>query len=197
MDYEEMMRIPQNEEEWIRLYEYLKEGLYRYIYYRVGMNQQDTEDILQTVFLSVIKDVNHYNSARGDLVSWIYGIARNKIVDCHRRQQALSLPVRTPPEIDLQTIEIFSSIDQRSLPEQLLERREIALFLDAALSTLPHRYSYVLTKKYYEKYTMREIAKDLGVTEKAVESLLDRAREALRQGLKSISKETFSMEDYR
>jgi RNA polymerase sigma-70 factor (ECF subfamily) len=59
--------------------------------------------------------------------------------------------------------------------------RERAERVAAALAELPERYEAVLRMKYLDRSSVGEIAAQTGETEKAVESLLGRARAAFRE----------------
>jgi RNA polymerase sigma-70 factor (ECF subfamily) len=59
--------------------------------------------------------------------------------------------------------------------------RERAERVAAALAGLPERYEGVLRMKYLDRLSVAEIAATSGETEKAVESLLTRARAAFRE----------------
>jgi DNA-directed RNA polymerase specialized sigma24 family protein len=53
---------------------------------------------------------------------------------------------------------------------------------------MPPRYQTALRKKYLEDRPVMAIAEELSMTEKAVEGLLSRAREAFRNTFKAIGK---------
>ena len=65
----------------------------------------------------------------------------------------------------------------------LLMRRERLELTRAALSRLPPRDAEILLLKYGERWSYRQIAERLGVTEKAVDCRLLRARAQLRSEL--------------
>jgi DNA-directed RNA polymerase specialized sigma24 family protein len=55
------------------------------------------------------------------------------------------------------------------------------LLTGAALTSLPYRWEQVLRWKYCHDLPVAEIGAQLGISEKAVESILSRARAAFRQ----------------
>jgi RNA polymerase sigma-70 factor (ECF subfamily) len=65
-------------------------------------------------------------------------------------------------------------------PQQQLLRDEVARRVHQTVSELPIRYAQALTWKYSDGLPVTEIALRLGVSAKAAESLLTRAREAFR-----------------
>ena len=52
--------------------------------------------------------------------------------------------------------------------------------MNDVLSLLPEKYTKILVKKYVDLRSVRDIAQEAGQSEKAVESLLGRARTAFR-----------------
>ena len=68
-------------------------------------------------------------------------------------------------------------------PLALLMRRERLLLVRQALLNLPARDAEMLQLKYGERWSYRQIAAHLGITERAVDSRLLRAREQLRREL--------------
>jgi RNA polymerase sigma-70 factor (ECF subfamily) len=66
-------------------------------------------------------------------------------------------------------------------PDDALERRELTRLVQVALDTLPGRYGDVLEWKYIDGASVAEIAARLGSSDKAVESMLSRARRAFRE----------------
>jgi RNA polymerase sigma factor (sigma-70 family) len=71
-------------------------------------------------------------------------------------------------------------------PEEDLERREMARLVRVALDFLPSHYGDVLEWKYIQELSVAEIATRLGVTSKAAESMLARARNAFREGFEAL-----------
>ena len=78
------------------------------------------------------------------------------------------------------------------VPEQEVEADQLATLMDGdlagrvdqALKTLPERQRLALTLFHYEGMSQIEVGEILGVSDEAVESLLSRARRALRAMLK-------------
>jgi RNA polymerase sigma-70 factor (ECF subfamily) len=71
-------------------------------------------------------------------------------------------------------------------PLRLLMRRERLDLTRQALARLPPRDAEMLLLKYGERWSYRQIAEHLGITDRAVDSRLLRAREALRQQLATL-----------
>jgi len=61
--------------------------------------------------------------------------------------------------------------------------QETSLVVEQALSSLPLDYQYVLTLKYIEDMSVKEIRQIMGRSVKSVEGLLSRARRELKAKL--------------
>src|SRR2546423_1148925 len=68
-----------------------------------------------------------------------------------------------------------------SSPDPGVTERERAERIAAALAQLPERYEAALRMKYLDRRSVAEMAAEWGETEKAIESLLSRARAAFRE----------------
>lgn len=173
---------PQAVEELIERY---VDGVYGFVFHRVGSRGrsvavEDVEDTCQEVFLAAIGAIGSY---RGDstLYVWLCGIASNKAREIRRRAGR-----RMKLEIALETMEgglldILRRLDEELLPQEVLERDEVRETVGLALTSLPPRHRDVLHMKYVEGQSVREIARLLKTGEKAIESLLTRARNGFKQ----------------
>ena len=68
------------------LYEQYATPLYRYIYFRVT-RKEDSEDILQTVFLKAYRALPKFRNQGKNPLSFFYTIARNAIIDYRRKKK--------------------------------------------------------------------------------------------------------------
>jgi len=129
----------------------------------------DADDVAQEAFLRVWRRAGSYDPAAGRFTTWLYRIVLNLAIDGRRRQrhveieQALEVPDGAPG------------------PVQLLMAEERGRWLAAAMAALPERQRAALALFHMEGLSAREAAQVMNVTEKAFESLLTRARSALRQ----------------
>ncbi len=75
----------------------------------------------------------------------------------------------------------------RADPLRAANREQVRESILAALDYLPAPYGDILEWKYLRDMSMAEIARRLGRSPKAVESLLTRAREAFRESFSLLS----------
>ena len=101
--------------------------------------------------------------------SWLMEIVRNTALDRCRRKKLESGE------------EGLFSLEDRHLPEEEVEKKELQQLVRKVLSTMPEEYQELLILKHMEGLSYREIGQRLGMSESAVESKLFRARKLLRE----------------
>ena len=139
------------------LYDRYAPVVWRYVYARM----RDThagQDVLSETFLAAIRGLRNGASA-DNVAGWLTGIARNKLADWHRQRGESARN------------ETASAIEETSSSSSV-----VAEVLDG----LSPEERVILEWKYLDRLTVREIAERLTRTEKAVEGLLYRARNAFR-----------------
>jgi len=141
------------------------------------------EDLVQEVFLRVIRARDRYQpTAR--FSTWLYRIVFNMAVNETQRSSnrgALSLDQPLGADGEGGTIEIHDS--RVELPSASLERDDVVRAVRQAIAALPDQQRAALILAKYHDTPYAEIAEILGSSEKAIKSLIHRARETLRQTL--------------
>ena len=166
--------------------------LYRFVHFRLGGNEQRVEDLVQDTFLVALERLRGFDG-RSSLHTWLCGIAKNKIRDVRRTRRLRSLEdaiEEADPEIDA----ILAEISREPLPDRVLERAETRELVGATLSSLPPEYAAALVQKYVEGRSVAEIAREHGKGEKAVESVLTRARLAFARVFELLAKKRGGLE---
>ena len=139
----------------------------------------EREDLVQEVFLRVIRARERWQpTAR--LSTWLYRIAFNLSVNrSQRRTPEVSL------DADPGRSDETHEFDDPSAPQpsEALERNDVVDAVQAAIAALPETQRMALVLARFEDQSLAEIAQVLESTEKAVKSLVHRARENLRARL--------------
>ena len=168
------------------LYSLYFDRLYSLVYNHVGMDHGNAEEVVQETWLAVVKSVKKFKG-QSQPYTWLCSIAWHKIRDfqrLHYRDVAKLQRLSTANGIsELQLI------DTSPLPAVVIEQEETKELVRIALASLPVHYEQVLTLKYIEGMSAKEISQVLNKSAKSVESLLDRARLVLRNEIIQISKE--------
>ena len=139
----------------------------------------DREDLVQEVFLRVIRARERYQpTAR--FTTWLYRIVFNLAVNrTQRKRTELSLDGALEGE-DGRKLDLK---DQGPGPSSGLERSDATQAVRRAIAALPEKQRIALILAKYEEQPYAEIARVLGSSEKAIKSLVHRARENLREAL--------------
>jgi RNA polymerase sigma-70 factor (ECF subfamily) len=156
------------------LFDKYKTKLLNFVYRFVG-NQIDAEDITQEVFLRVYNSKNKYKP-KSKFSTWIYKIAKDLCIDYLRKHKHEIIP------IDEEIIQQLSD-KTNDEPNVSAERNEINKIIHSALFSLPVNQRTALYLKVYENKSYKEIAQILGCSVSAVESLIFRARQSLKEKL--------------
>jgi len=154
--------------------------LYRLVFHSVRRDQAAAEDIVQDVFLSAIRSARGFEG-NSMLYTWLVGIARHKTVDYYRDEQKEAHHEMKSPD-DAPT-GLKAVADHRSSIADDLESIELKDAVAEALAALPLDYRQVLLLKYVEGMTIPEIGQVLKRSAKAIDGLLTRARQSLRENL--------------
>ncbi len=154
--------------------------LYRFALARVDGNADDAEDIVQATMIKALAKLHTWRGG-ATLFTWLCAISRREIADRRLRIGARpSVPlVEDAPDIRDRVAALAANAAER--PDAALERRELTRLVQVTLDTLPARYGDVLEWKYIDEVGVSEIAGRLRSSNKAVESLLGRARRAFRE----------------
>lgn len=159
-----------------------QDKLSRYVRRLGTASAEDTEDILQDIFLKVYLNLNDFDQ---DLKfsSWIYRIAHNQVISHFRKRQAR--PEAHSQSIDndgLQLLATDMSLDGQS---DVIIRQEIII---SALKKLEPKYREILVLKFFEDKSYQEISDILKKPLGTVASLMNRAKKALKNAMPDESK---------
>jgi RNA polymerase sigma-70 factor (ECF subfamily) len=153
----------------------------------------DVSDVIQDVLIEANRRLPDYlaNSAGMGFHLWLRQIARDRIIDAHRRHRVSarrsvdrerSLDVRV--DDDRSAAELFTQIsDGGRSPAQEATDRELARQIEAAIAELPEHDGEILVMRHFEQLTNQEIAQALGLTEPAASMRYLRALKRLREKL--------------
>lgn len=149
------------------------------MYVRKGIHPALAEELVQKTVFDAVKGRNTFDRTKGAAEQWIFGIARNNLAIEMRRRESR-------PKLNTDIGAYLKAIDTKPLPAEILEQNETARAVRDALDKLDAKDRTVLQAKYLEDLPAKEIAKNMNTTEKAIHSLLYRARNALRDKLKDF-----------
>jgi RNA polymerase sigma-70 factor (ECF subfamily) len=149
--------------------------------WRMTGNRSDGEEIAQEAFARVWLNAAKWRSAEeggtARVGTWLYRVVFNLCIDRKRKVRWDVLD---------ETMEIADESDDAA---RILQRQETAREVAAAVASLPERQRMALVLCFYEGMSNIEAAKILSLSVGAVESLLVRARRALKEKLAHLNAE--------
>lgn len=160
------MHLVQNEKEWFQKvfddhYDYIR----NYLYYLSG-DMGLSEDLVQDVFLKLWEQIAKVK--RDTVLSLLFTIARNLYFKSHRRKK-----------LDLQFFSFLDSDKREQSPEYQLELKEFDQKLQKAISGLPEKARTAFLLNRIDEMSYAQIADSLGVSVKAVEKNISKAKKIL------------------
>lgn len=155
-------------------------------------NRKLAEDLVQETFISAFKNRNTFED-RGNPLSWLFAILRNKIIDHYRA-------VQRKPQSSLDDIENPDALffnengmwKERAAPHSwgdngldLMERSEFLEVFEKCQSQLSHNQKMAFVFKYIEGWPAKKICKELDITASNYWVLIHRAKLVLRECLEN------------
>jgi RNA polymerase sigma-70 factor (ECF subfamily) len=154
----------------VEIYERHQASIFTYIYYRVS-GQEIAEDLTAEVFVRMVSRIKDYVDRGRPILTWLYVIARNLIVDHYRNKCSVGqMPLREEL-IAGDCGDPIKAADSRLIQDNLM----------MALSFLTEEQRLVILLKIFEDRENAEVAAILGKSERAIRSLQHRALAALRR----------------
>jgi RNA polymerase sigma-70 factor (ECF subfamily) len=158
------------------LYKRYSPRVFGYLYQRLNGNIEEAEDITAEVFAKVYQKIDTFEVRGAPLSSWLFRIARNRLIDSVRRRP-------DQPEIGLDNAPsltggpVFHGVDQQMAIE----------LLKSGLSRITPEQRQVIVLRFLEDKSLAETAAVTQRTEEAVKKLQSRGLAALRRGIECLS----------
>lgn len=165
------------EELWQELYD----GLRAFIARRVN-DQGHVDDILQDVFVRVHRQMDTVSNP-GRIVSWIYQVTRNAIIDHYRKPgRQREIPLGLSAELEL--LDEVSETSTATPPGDAAEpRAELAACLRPMIERLSQDYRDAITLVEIDGLTQQAAATQMGLSLSGIKSRVQRGRARLKQML--------------
>ncbi|MCD8538592.1 MAG: sigma-70 family RNA polymerase sigma factor [Leadbetterella sp.] len=155
--------------------------------YRLTNDEDDANDLLQDTYMKAFRFINSFQQGT-NAKAWLFRILKNSFINDYRKKS------KEPSKIDYQEVEtvynsnedaeVESTTDLRIEAVQDLIGDEVA----TALNSLPVDFRTVIILCDIEGFTYEEMAKILDIPIGTVRSRLHRARNLLKEKLRSYAK---------
>ena len=179
---EELLRqiLAGDEGAFIVLYRRWQSGIYRFALRMCG-SEALAEDVTQEVFMILMREGGRYDSGKGSLSAYLYGIARFQVLRKMQRE-------RTMVSMDDDNNEVTEEMMATSFDPLLdLSRAETVQSVRDAIGVLPVHYREVVVLCELHELSYADAAQVLGCAIGTVRSRLHRARGLLVEKLRPVA----------
>ena len=149
------------------VYESCAEPLYKFFFYRL-LSEEKAEDLCSDVFLKAFEKMSQYDAQKGTVLCWLYGIAKNVLVDYYRKNI---------PQENIETLYEIPSLC--NIEHEVLQRLEVQDVMKT-LHSFPLETRRILLYRLWDEMSYAEIATLTGRTEASVKMLVSRTLKTLR-----------------
>ena len=156
------------EQQFLKAFERFADAIFKHCFFRVS-DREVAKDLVQETFSRTWEHIALGKEVR-DYRAFLYRIANNLIVDFYRKKRAISL--EDVSEAEKKTL----FYDERGDREVAYDARRVLV----AIQKLPEDYQKVVTMRYIDGLTPKEIAAVLGESENAISVRIHRGVEKLR-----------------
>ncbi len=153
------------------LYDYYFPRVYNYVRYRIG-DATAADDVTALVFERALANLVRYHADRAPFAAWLFGIARNAVIDHLRRRR-----VRRLLSLDA----LRNAAGAGPSPHEAVVGAERHAALLAAVARLNERERDLIALRFAARLTNRRIAELTGLSASNVGVILHRAVQKLRE----------------
>jgi RNA polymerase sigma-70 factor (ECF subfamily) len=171
------LQTAESEESMRALYRAYGPELYGFAVSALG-DRGHAEELVQEVFTRVWRHAGSFDPERASFRTWLYGIARNAIIDLKRRQSVRpALAAHAPDD------------DERGKLDASLENALLRWQINSALARLTPEHRQVIRLAHFQGLTLREISERTGLPLGTVKSRTSYALRGLRLALEEMGME--------
>ncbi len=152
--------------------------IFSFVFNMLG-NYDDTEDLLQEIFIKVYKNLSKYDNSKSSFRTWLYRISSN-----HTINYLKSAYYKRKTSSELDTTYLESDID---IEEELIKDQEIRQILKIIKRKLSEKHQKIIILHYFSGLSVKEIGQILNIPEKTI-------YKAIKSSIEKIKKEVTTNE---
>jgi RNA polymerase sigma-70 factor (ECF subfamily) len=154
--------------------------LHRYIAALFGPRGEAAEDLMVEALVEAARNIGRFDDRKATFTAWLFGIARRQVqLELRRQRQRKLVPDSVQSPLDSLAEQPHTEDLADTTAARLQAERQVAKLVDYLSDTEME----VLVLRCMHELSIREIANVLGRSERAIDSLLDRAKRKARERL--------------
>ncbi len=160
------------------LYDHYLAPIYRFVFLKVSA-KAEAEDLVHEIFLSAWKNIEDYDHLGFPFSSWLYQIARHKVIDYYRTKRS-NLDIENIGEENLKVANVMDNELDKNLD---LDR------VKNAIKQLNEDQQNVLIMRFVEDLSYQEISAVLDKSEGAIRLIQHRAIQNLKSKIQNYGEQ--------
>lgn len=162
------------------LIEKYQKQIQRYIMRLSNVDEDESNDVLQEVFIKAWKNIESFNGQYA-FSAWLYRIARNETINYYKKH--LKKNAEHTMQVSAEHLEsIAGSLNQRADYDLKLKQKKVA----QAIEKLDTKYREIIILHFFEQKSFRDISDIMRLPLGTVATMFKKAREQLFQSLHEL-----------
>lgn len=161
-----------NPEKFGELYDKYVDLIYRYIFRRVD-GKESAEDLTSKTFIDAFSHLPRYQYTGAPFSCWLYRIARNNVTDWYRKNKRAKV-------VSIEDQASSPVFQQEAAQPQELSNKQLQSEIKRSLELLDESDREIITLKYFEELSNKEISETMEISANHVGVKLFRALKKLR-----------------
>jgi RNA polymerase sigma-70 factor (ECF subfamily) len=163
------------------IYDAFYSTIFGYVFRRTT-NYDAAKDIAAETFLKAYASIGKFRWRNISIVHWLYRIATNELNRYFNSRTYLPESLsRIQEEYGFDITDYSNAETERMLLEEDLQKHRDFVKVNDRMKTLDTKYQEVISLRFYEQRSIKEIALIVGKKEGTVKSLLSRGMDMLRE----------------
>ena len=154
------------------LYEKYFELIFRFVFKRLGGNEEVAGDVTQQTFIKAMANLEKYEDRGFPFSSWLYRIAQNEVM-MHFREQKKSVTV------DIEERNVLDLMEEANITDSMSQEEQEKLMI--VLNEMDSEHLDLIELRFFQEMSFKEIADIYSITEANAKMRIYRILEKLNK----------------
>ena len=166
-----------DEKAYAELMQIYKKPVY-HVVLKMVRNPDDAEDLTIEAFAKAFRNLHKFNPEFA-FSTWLFRIATNNCIDFIRKNKIKTMSIDSAIKIDNGDEITIDFRDQNLNPQESTIKNQKIEIMQHVVSRLPDKYQRLVTLRYFDELSYKEIPQELKAPRGTVKAQLHRPRELL------------------
>ena len=146
--------------------------IFSFVFNMLGQ-YQDTEDLLQDIFLKVYRNLKKYNKEKASFRTWLYRIANNETINYLKSAQKKYSSIG---ELDSSRLVSVDDVENQAIHDD-----DINQIIQIMKKVLSIKHQKIMMFHYFSNLSVKEISKAMEIPEKTIYKTLKSSIEKIKK----------------